>query len=179
MEKIEGKVVVAENILDWSYAKTVFKWEILLIFGSGYMVAAGTMKSGFVDWAAHQIPEMPELQLVIIVAILICFMTEVISNMACINIFAPLIMQIAAIMGYDPLKFLFVCSLSAAFAFMLPMACGPNMIVYGTGKDFSLGYMIKNGLYMNFAAIVVGIIYMNYIMPFLLPTGYTYAPPTK
>ena len=31
LEKIEGKVVVAENILDWSYAKTVFKWENTLL----------------------------------------------------------------------------------------------------------------------------------------------------
>eukprot|EP00942_MAST-04A_sp_MAST-4A-sp1_P006809 g6809.t1 len=178
LEKIEGEVVIAENILDWKYVKTVFRWEILLIFGSGYMVAAGTTKSGFVAWAAQQIGVMPELQLVVIVAFLICFMTEVISNMACINIFAPLVMQIAATMGYDPMKFLFICSISASFAFMLPMACGPNMIVYGTGKDFSLRFMIKNGLYLNLIAVFVGIVYMNYIMPSLLPTGYTYAPTT-
>ena len=57
---------------------------------------------------------------------------------------------------------------------MLPMASGPNMIAYGTGKDFSLGFMAKNGFALNVIAIVIGIIYLNYVLPSLLPDEYTY-----
>ena len=115
-------------MLDWYYARAKFRWEILFIFVGGYMVAEGTMVSGFAQWVAGSFGQMDEFVLAICVIIASFFVTEFISNMACINIFAPIIVEIANTMGYDPLKFLFMVTLAASFAFMLPMASGPNMI---------------------------------------------------
>jgi solute carrier family 13 (sodium-dependent dicarboxylate transporter), member 2/3/5 len=176
IETIDGKPVAAENVLDWYYARTRFRWEILFIFGGGYMVAEGTMVSGFANWVAGQFGQMDEFVLVSCVIIAACFVTEFISNMACINIFAPIIVEIANTMGYDPLKFLFIVTLASSFAFMLPMASGPNMIAYGTGKDFNLMFMAKHGFALNIIAILIGMFYLNYVLPALLPTGYTYNP---
>lgn len=174
IETIDGKEVPAENVLDWNYARSKFKWEILFIFGGGYMVAYATEESGFIAWAASQFGKMPELVLLACTTTAVCFLTELVSNMACIQIFAPIIAEVAYDMGYDPLKFLFVVVISASFAFMLPMASGPNMIAYGTGKDFSLGFMARNGFALNIITIVIGIIYLNYVLPSLLPKEYTY-----
>ena len=176
IETIDGKPVAAENVLDWYYARAKFRWEILFIFGGGYMVAEGTMVSGFAQWVAGSFGQMDEFVLAICVIIASCFVTEFISNMACINIFAPIIVEIANTMGYDPLKFLFMVTLAASFAFMLPMASGPNMIAYGTGKDFNLMFMAKHGFALNIIAILIGIVYMNYVLPLLLPKEYTYNP---
>ena len=124
----------AKHILDWSYALPKFKWQILFIFGGGYMVAAGTLESGFAKWLADQISQMPEFSLAALVIFVICFLTEVISNMACVQIFGPILITIAGEMCYSPLKFLLIVCFASSFAFMMPMAGGPNMMVFGTGK---------------------------------------------
>ena len=71
------------------------------------MVAAGTLESGFAKWLADQISQMPEFSLAALVIFVICFLTEVISNMACVQIFGPILITIAGEMCYSPLKFLF------------------------------------------------------------------------
>ena len=125
----------AKHILDWSYALPKFKWQILFIFGGGYMVAAGTLESGFAKWLADQISQMQEFSLAALVIFVICFLTEVISNMACVQIFGPILITIAGEMCYSPLKFLLIVCFASSFAFMMPMAGGPNMMVFGTGED--------------------------------------------
>merc|ERR1719229_860703 len=66
--------------------------------------------------------------------------------------------------GYDPVKFLLVVCLAASFAFMLPMAGGPNMVVYSTGK-IPVHVMAKTGFALNIAAILLGSLYMCFVMP--------------
>jgi len=167
------KMVPAKHILDWSYAMPRFKWQILFIFGGGFIVAHGTKESGFAKWVASLMSPMPELALVAVVVFVICFLTEVISNMACVQIFGPILISVAVEMCISPLKMLLVVCFASSYAFMMPMAGGPNMLVYGTGEDFDLKFMIKHGFVLNILACIVGTLYLQYILPAILnPTQY-------
>lgn len=164
----DGKMLPAQHILDWSYAMPKFKWQILITFGGGYIVAKGTQVSGFAAWVASLINPMPEIALVAVVVIVICFLTEVISNMASVLIFGPILIEVAASLCVSPLKMLLVVCFASSFAFMMPMAGGPNMLAYGTGQDFSLRFMIRHGFALNCIACIIGVLYLNYIMPTIL-----------
>ena len=164
----DGIMKPAKHILDWSYAVKMFKWQILFIFGGGYMVAFGTEKSGFAKWLAELIGQMDEFALATLVVFVICFLTEVISNMSCVQIFGPLLVAVAGENCYSPLKFLLVVCFASSFAFMMPMAGGPNMMVFGTGENFSLKFMVKHGFVLNVLSCIIGILYLSFIMPPIL-----------
>ena len=78
-------------------------------------------------------------------------------------------------MGYNQVQFLLAVSFASSFAFMLPMAGGPNMVVYSSGR-VPVSSMARFGLCMNLVAILVGSLYVTFVLPALLSwTGTSYA----
>ena len=57
---------------------------------------------------------------------MVAFVTEIVSNMSTLNIFGAIIVTAAHHMGYNQVQLLLAVSFAASFAFMLPMAGGPN-----------------------------------------------------
>mmetsp|Transcript_35395 Transcript_35395/g.48199 ORF Transcript_35395/g.48199 Transcript_35395/m.48199 type:complete len:87 (+) Transcript_35395:2-262(+) len=66
--------------------------------------------------------------------------------------------------GYDQVQLLLAVTFAASFAFMLPMAGGPNMVVYSTGR-VSIRFMAMNGLFLNLSAVILGSLYIAFVMP--------------
>jgi len=159
----------ARRILDWDMVKGSFQWEILFVFGGGAAIAHGTVQSGLAAWVAENLGAVQtgETAFLLMVASVICFVTEVVSNMATLSIFGSIIAATAQLKGYNPAQFLLVVTFASSFAFMLPMAGGPNMVVYSTGK-VSVAEMAKYGLVLNLLAVVLGGLYMAFVMPTLL-----------
>jgi sodium-dependent dicarboxylate transporter 2/3/5 len=159
----------ARRILDWDMVKGGFQWEILFVFGGGAAIAHGTVASGLAAWVAENLgaAQTSETAFLFMVALVICFVTEVVSNMATLSIFGSIIAATAQLKGYNPAQFLLVVTFASSFAFMLPMAGGPNMVVYSTGK-VPVSRMAKYGLVLNLLAVVLGGLYMAFVMPALL-----------
>ena len=167
--KPNGVSVPPRCILDWDAVKGKFKREILFIFGGGYMVASGTLDSGLAAEIAHAFASLgtsPIVFLFLVVSI-ICFITEVVSNMATVAIFGPIIVGAAATQGFSPVVLLLCVTLASSFAFMLPMAGGPNMTVFSTGK-LSIQFMAKHGFALNLCTITIGTLYFYTLVPALL-----------
>jgi len=159
----------ARRILDWDMVKGGFQWEILFVFGGGAAIAHGTVESGLAAWVAENLATVQtgETAFLLMVALVICFVTEVVSNMATLSIFGSIIAATAQLKGFNPAQFLLVVTFASSFAFMLPMAGGPNMVVYSTGK-VPVTEMAKYGLFLNLLAVVLGGLYMAFVMPALL-----------
>lgn len=160
-------------ILDWESVKRDFSWEILFVFGGGALVAHGTVESGLAQVIAKALENLG-LNIFIfnlVVVTVICFVTEVVSNMSTLNIFGPIMATAAQHMGSSPVQLLLGVSFASSFAFMLPMAGGPNMVVYSTGR-VSVRQMAKFGFCLNLVAIVVGTLYITFAMPVLLGDWY-------
>lgn len=167
----------ARKILDWDAVKGGFQWEILFVFGGGAMIASGTVSSGLAAWVAEGLagPAIGEYSFILLVSFVICFVTEVVSNMATLSIFGSIIAATAQLKGYDPVQLLLVVCFASSFAFMLPMAGGPNMVVYSTGR-IGVGTMARYGLLLNLAAILLGSLYMAFVMPAALGDAYSALP---
>ena len=116
-----------------------------------------------------------EFLFVLLLLTVVAFVTEVVSNMSTLNIFGSVIVTAAKHMGYNQVQLLLAVSFASSFAFMLPMAGGPNMVVYSSGR-VPVSSMARFGLCLNLLAILVGSLYVTLVLPALLSwTGTSYA----
>ena len=76
------------------------------------------------------------------------FMTELMSNVALVNIFVPVVAGIAIGLQVPVLQIVIPVTLAASCAFMLPMATPPNAIVFASGH-IKVFEMAKVGIVLN------------------------------
>jgi solute carrier family 13 (sodium-dependent dicarboxylate transporter), member 2/3/5 len=132
-------------------------WDVLLLFGGGLSMAAAISSSGLAAYLGsllHAAHAMPVVLMVVVLTAAMIFVTELTSNTASAATFLPIGGALALSMGADPLAFGVPLALAATCAFMLPVATPPNAIVYGSGR-IALGQMMRAGLWLNLAAIIV------------------------
>ncbi|XP_071770699.1 Na(+)/citrate cotransporter [Centroberyx gerrardi] len=143
-------------LLTWKVAQKKLPWSIVLLLGGGFALAKGSEESGLSKWMGDQMTPLqtiPPWAIAIILCLLIATFTECTSNVATATLFLPVLASMAQSIGMNPLYVMVPCTLSASFAFMLPVATPPNAIV------FSYGYlkvvdMAKTGIVMNIIGIL-------------------------
>ena len=143
-------------LLRWKYAEQL-PWGVLLLFGGGLTLAGAVRGTGLADWLGanlYMIGDLPMLAIILIVATLIIFLTELTSNIATTVTFLPVVGAIAMNAGYDPIALLVPVTLAASCAFMLPVATPPNAIVFGSGM-LTVPRMARAGFVLNLFAIVL------------------------
>ncbi len=143
-------------LIRWKHIENL-PWAILLLFGGGLTLAAAVSRTGLATWlggSLHDVGLLPVALLVIIVATLIIFLTELTSNIGTTATFLPVVGAIAIEAGYDPIVLLVPVTLAASCAFMLPVATPPNAIVFGSGM-LTIPKMARAGLALNLIAIVL------------------------
>ncbi len=141
-------------VLDWKTAESI-PWGVLLLFGGGMALAAGIRSSGLGDWIAGEfsgLTELPVWLMMAIIAGLVIFITEVTSNVATASALMPVITALALGGDVDPALLAVPLGLAASCAFMLPMATGPNAVVYSTGR-VDISTMSRAGFRLNLLAI--------------------------
>jgi sodium-dependent dicarboxylate transporter 2/3/5 len=144
------------RLLDWQSAVRL-PWEILILFGGGFSLAAGFVHSGLTEWLVSQLgllQGMPVWLLLVSVVLMIIFLTEVTSNTATATIVLPLLGALAAAMELAPTQLMIPAAIAASYAFMLPVATPPNAIVFGGGY-VTIAQMAKAGIWMNLIATLL------------------------
>ena len=139
-------------------------WGLLILFGGGLILAAALDASGFSAYLGSRavaLEPLPTWAIVVLVAGLMIFLTELTSNTATTATLVPVLYAVATGLGLDPLILILPAGIAASCAFMLPVATPPNAIVFGSGM-ISVQQMCRAGLYLN-------------ILGILLITGLTYA----
>jgi solute carrier family 13 (sodium-dependent dicarboxylate transporter), member 2/3/5 len=92
--------------------------------------------------------------LLVVVAGVVVFLTEVTSNTATAAAFVPILAGLAVVLGEDPFLLAAVAALAASCAFMLPVATPPNAIVFGSGA-IRIQEMARAGFVLNLIVIVL------------------------
>ncbi|MGQ9820062.1 MAG: SLC13 family permease [Candidatus Kapaibacteriales bacterium] len=136
-------------------------WEIILLFGGGFALADGFEKSGLSKVIASQISFFiggHPLVLIFITCVLVVGMTEFSSNTAVASTFLPLIASISVGLGVHPVKMMIPATLSASYAFMLPISTPPNAIIFSSGI-LSLSEMVRTGVLLNLVGIILVSLY--------------------
>jgi sodium-dependent dicarboxylate transporter 2/3/5 len=87
------------------------------------------------------------------VAALVVFLTEVTSNSATASIFIPVMVSLGVSLAAPPLVLMVTVAVAASMAFMLPVATPPNAIVFGSGY-LSIPQMVRVGIWLNLLGIL-------------------------
>ncbi len=164
----------SEFVMDWHWASKM-PWGVLILFGGGLSMAAGFKTTKLADWIGSQVgllDKAPIIVLVIAVATLIIFLTELTSNTATSAMVMPILSAVAIGLGQNPLLLLVPAAIAASCAFMLPVATPPNAIVFGSGY-VTIPQMVKSGFGLNILGIfiTVAITYAIVIPVFGLEIG--------
>lgn len=140
-------------LLDWK-ATEKLPWGILLLFGGGLSLASSLFDTGIVNQIASIFSKSEsDFYVFIGLTTLALFLTEVISNVALVTIFLPIVSGISMGLGMNPIFLSIPITLAASCAFMLPMATPPNAIVYASGF-MTVQKMAKSGLVINLISIL-------------------------
>ncbi|QOP43829.1 DASS family sodium-coupled anion symporter [Sulfurimonas sediminis] len=143
------------NILQWNEDSKKIPYAIMFLFGAGFSIAKAFAQTGLADELASYLLHMTELSpllLLLSVAVLITFTTEITSNTALISIMLPVIYSVAEHSGINTTLFMMVATLCASYAFMLPIATPPNAIAMSSGA-VGVKDMMKYGIVLNLLGI--------------------------
>lgn len=157
------------NILKWEDTKKV-PYEIIFLFGAGFSIASAFTHTGLAEEIAQYLlalSTLPTILMILLVASLITFTTEVTSNTALTSIALPIIYSLAQSAGINQTLILFVAAICASYAFMLPIATPPNAIAMSSGA-VKVKDMAKFGILFNITGIiaitVIALVYWQYAL---------------
>ena len=157
-----------EFTLEWKDTQKL-PWGILILFGGGLSLASGLSQAGIIDMIGEVIANNKTLSVLSVASILIAvmlFMTELMSNVALVAIFAPVIAGIAMGLDTSMLHLLIPITMASSCAFMLPMATPPNAIVFASGH-IEVAQMAKAGVFLNIISIIILILLSQLYIPLL------------
>lgn len=140
----------SNKVLTWKTAARL-PWNIVLLFGGGFALAAGFKESGLSSWLGGHLEGLGSLHPILVIAcicLLITFLTELTSNTATAQILLPILAALAVSIRVNPLLLMIPGTLSCSFAFMLPVATPPNAIVFGTDR-LRVSDMARMGIILN------------------------------
>lgn len=143
-------------LLDWDTAVQI-PWGVVLLFGGGLSMASAITSTGLAAWLGGEMAGLTAMPLIVIMLALttfIIFATEVSSNVATASALLPVIGAIASAGGADPVILAMPVAMAASCAFMLPMATGPNAIVFASGH-VSIAQMAVVGIRLNILGILL------------------------
>jgi sodium-dependent dicarboxylate transporter 2/3/5 len=84
----------------------------------------------------------------LLVSLIAKFLTEGISNAACVSILLPIVFEIGDIYAINPIATVLIVAIPSGLAFVLPMGTPPNAIAYSSGyyeiRDIMVPALILN-----------------------------------
>ena len=157
------------GFIQWEDAKNI-PYEIIFLFGAGFTIAAAFSKTGLASEVANymlSLTNLPVILLILIVASLITFTTEITSNTALISIALPIIYSLGEVANINMTLILMIATICASYAFMLPIATPPNAIAMSSGA-VKVKQMASFGFFINIIAIimvtVVALVYWQHFL---------------
>lgn len=151
----ESSMSSGPALLTWQVTQKKMPWNIMLLLGGGFALAKGSEESGLSRWLGQQmapLQSIPPWAVAVLICLLVATFTECASNVATATLFLPILASMAQSMALNPLYVMIPCTLSASFAFMLPVATPPNAIVFSYGY-LKVSDMARTGVVMNIIGI--------------------------
>ncbi|XP_034539789.1 solute carrier family 13 member 2 [Notolabrus celidotus] len=153
----KGKLIKAPPaLLNWEVVHERMPWNIILLLGGGFALAAGSEESGLSKWLGESLApleKIPPYAISMLLCLLVATFTECSSNTATTTLFLPILASMAIAIKIHPLYVMLPCTIAASLAFMLPVATPPNAIAFSFG-NLKVFDMVKAGTILNFIGIL-------------------------
>ncbi len=143
-------------LLDWSDMKEL-PWGILLLFGGGLCLADGMEKSGLVSIVGNHFSQQHGISTGMLIFSLTAIsmgLTELMSNVALVTIFVPVVFGIADGFQINPVWLAMPVTYAASCAFMMPISTPPNAVLFATGY-IKMTDMIRTGFLLNVCCLII------------------------
>ncbi len=153
---IPSKKIKHEALLTWDDAKKI-RYDIILMFGSGFALAYGFEVSGLSNWLANSLKILQGVNpffVIVGICTVVCIISEFASNIASIQLAIPVMIALQKNLDLPPLVLMIPATFAASLGFMLPVATAANTIVFGT-KQINIKDMFRVGLVLDFIGIVL------------------------
>ncbi len=148
------------KLLEWKDTQKL-PWGILLLFGGGMALAKMLEINGVIAELADVFKEYENLPLYLLLLVLVSisiFGTEIMSNMALVSVFIPVVAAFALKTDYSVLQLCLPVTLAASCAFMLPVGTPPNAIVFSSGM-LKINQMARTGFVLNVIGVLVVVVF--------------------
>ena len=157
-----------EGLLVWDDTKRL-AWGILLLFGGGIALASALEKAGLIESLGHWFAQFAfnHLVLIFLVTFISLFISELMSNVAQVIVFAPVVTSLAEAAGMHPLHLGIPMTLAASCASMLPMGTPPNAIAFSSGY-IKLHQMTRVGFVMNIVSVILITLFCWLLLPLVV-----------
>lgn len=145
-------------------------WDIVLLFGGGMALAGSLKEVGLIQMTTEYFAAFNFVSpywMIVTLATLALFLTEVMSNVALCVVALPMIMKLGEAQGLDPVIVAMPAALCASFAFSMPISTPPNAIVFGT-DTIKVKQMLKAGILLNFIALSITMTLGFYLIELLI-----------
>ena len=149
-----------EALLIWEDAKKL-RYDIILMFGSGFALAYGFEVTGLSNWLAASLTVLKGVSPVLIIlgiCIIVTIISEFASNIASIQLAIPVMIALQKDLDVAPLLLMMPATFAASLGFMLPVATAANTIVFGT-KEIHIKDMLRVGIILD----VIGILLITFM----------------
>ena len=154
-----------EKLLEWKDTKNL-PWGILILFGGGLALAKMLEVNGVISELTSVFESYANTSLLILLTVLVLisiFGTEIMSNMALVSVFIPVVAEFAIDTDYSIIQLCMPITLAASCAFMLPVGTPPNAIVFSSGQ-LKISQMAKTGFVLNLVAVIVVVLFSIFII---------------
>ncbi len=146
-----------ERLLDWETAVRI-PWGSLILFGGGICIASAFVSSGISQIIGEALGALSGVHIVVLlgtICLSVTFLTEITSNTATTALLMPVLAAAGVGAGIDPRLLMVPAAMSASCAFMLPVATGPNAVIFASGH-VPIRAMVREGFGLNlFGAVVI------------------------
>lgn len=153
---IPSKANKGEALLIWDDAKKL-RYDIILMFGSGFALAYGFEISGLSDWLAtslHILKGVPPFFIILGICMVVTVISEFASNIASIQLAIPVMVALQKDLEVAPLLLMMPATFAASLGFMLPVATAANTIVFGT-REIEMRDMLRVGIVLDIVGILI------------------------
>lgn len=144
-----------EFIMTWEDMKRL-PWGILILFGGGLCLARSLEDSGIIQMIGDGIASWGNINqwvMILALAAIALFLTELMSNVALTTIFVPVVFGIADSLGYDAKALAIPVAMAASCAFCMPISTPPNAILFASGH-IRLIDMLRAGVILNIVSLL-------------------------
>ncbi|MFY8137820.1 MAG: SLC13 family permease [Flavobacteriales bacterium] len=144
------------RLLEWKDTEKL-PWGVLLMFGGGLALSEAFKFSGLIEKVTELMSGVDQSNTFVFVSLLCLVglvLTALMSNLAMVNIFVPIVAALAVGAGVDPILFAIPVTIAASCDFMFPMSTPPNAIAYSSGH-IKAADMLKAGIILNILSFIL------------------------
>jgi sodium-dependent dicarboxylate transporter 2/3/5 len=145
-------------------------WGVVLLYGGGFALGVLSFQTRLAEAIGRRLtgllPIHGSFGMLVASVLVAVILSETTSNTAAANMVVPVVISIARTAGLDPLEPALGATMAASLGFMLPVSTPCNAIVYGSGY-IPLTRMIRHGLALDLAGIVIIVVLVRLLVPLL------------